>query len=332
MADCAEELCERWRLLAGSAPIRLDDEFAQFTMRILESCLFPAGLGETAQYPAAQCAYLARAGKPGIQDFLPYRDRLPRLAAILEARSIAAMRGAARHAIDRWRRTRPASSFAILDGMHAASDSGSGLSQTEIEDNVRTLISAGFETSANALCWAMFLLSQDEEWRSRVESEADRELADGKFRTGIVDRLVAARAVVEETLRLYPTVPVTVRQANNADEIEGIGIGAGDIVVVSPWLVHRHRLHWSDGDLFDPSRFLPGTRERIARYSFIPFGAGTRVCIGQGFAVQEMTIAVATICRRFRLDPSPGFRIWPLHRVTLQPSGRLSMNLSLRPS
>ena len=87
---------------------------------------------------------------------------------------------------------------------------------------------------------------------------------------------------------------------------------------------------WTDPDLFDPGRFMPGARERIDRFAFLPFGAGPRVCVGQGFAMQEMIIAVASIVRRFRLEPAPGFSIWPSLAVTLQPSGELPVILRKR--
>ena len=102
-------------------------------------------------------------------------------------------------------------------------------------------------------------------------------------------------------------------------------------MVVSPWLVQRHKKLWTDADLFDPSRFLPGAREKIDRFAFLPFGAGPRICIGMGFALQEAVILLAHILQAFRLDPLPGHRPQPMQRVTLRPEGGMPMVLSLRP-
>jgi cytochrome P450 len=112
--------------------------------------------------------------------------------------------------------------------------------------------------------------------------------------------------------------------------LDGRAVAPGSIIVISPWVIHRHRALWDEPDLFDPARFMPGAREKIDRFAFLPFGAGPRVCVGQGFAMQEMMIAVASIVRRFRLVPAPGFSIWPELAVTLQPSGELPVILRRR--
>lgn len=205
-----------------------------------------------------------------------------------------------------------------------------GLSEDEIKANIFTFFAAGFETSALGLAWALYLLSIDPEWRERIEAEADRELPDGHFVEGSLERLTATRAVVEETLRLYPPIPAINRQAIGADELAGEPMAPGTFVIVSPWVLHRHRLLWQEPDLFDPSRFEPGRREAIDRFAFLPFGVGPRTCIGGSYAMQTMTILLATIVRRYRLDLAPGHRVWPLHRVALVPQGGLPMMLNRR--
>ena len=102
------------------------------------------------------------------------------------------------------------------------------------------------------------------------------------------------------------------------------------MVIIAPWLINRHRLLWEEPDAFDPSRFLPGARERIGRFSYLPFGAGPRACIGASFAMQEMIIMLATIVRSFRLDVAPNHQTWPMNHVTLRPRGGLPMILQRR--
>jgi cytochrome P450 len=110
----------------------------------------------------------------------------------------------------------------------------------------------------------------------------------------------------------------------------GRRIRRGALVVIAPYVVHRHRLLWDRPDIFDPTRFLAGTRDRIDRYAYLPFGVGPRSCIGSAFALQEATIVVATITRNFELEVAPGHTVWPVHRVTLRPQGGLPMAVRSR--
>jgi len=209
-------------------------------------------------------------------------------------------------------------------------ETGRGLSEAEVKSNIITFIAAGHETTANALAWSLYLLSQSPEWSERVAAEARRELATGRPRDGAADRLIETRAVVEEAIRLYPPLAAISREAIAADELAGETIAAGTTVVIAPYVLHRHRRLWDDPDVFDPTRFLPGTRETIDRYGYLPFGAGPRICIGATFALQEATLVLAAVMRRFHLQLAPGFAVWPLQRVTLRPRGGLPMRIAAR--
>src|SRR5206468_2101485 len=129
------------------------------------------------------------------------------------------------------------------------------------------------------------LLSQHPHWRARAEQEVDEALSDGAEPGP--DDLPVVRAVIEESLRLYPPAASLTRAALRADRIGDVRIAPGTRVIVSPWIVHRHKRLWTDPGLFDPARFMPGAREKIDRFAYIPFGAGPRICIGMGFAMQE---------------------------------------------
>lgn len=207
-------------------------------------------------------------------------------------------------------------------------ETGEGLSEEELRANIVTLIAAGHETTANALTWSMFLLSQDETWQSRVAREAQGVL------NGSVDaaaeKLVYTRAVIEEALRLYPPIAAISRVAISADELSGERIPAGTLVIVAPYVMHRHRLLWDRPDEFDPTRFLGSARARVNRYSYLPFGAGPRICLGAAFALQEAAILLASIMSRFTLQLAPGVEPEPLLRITLRPRGGLPMIIRRR--
>lgn len=132
-------------------------------------------------------------------------------------------------------------------------------------------------------------------------------------------------------MRLFPPVPFLSRQAIRDDRLGRIKVPRGSLVMVAPWVLHRHRLLWEDPEAFVPERFLPGNRDAIPRFAYLPFGAGPRVCIGQSFSIQEAVILLAHVVRavRFRL-PADHPPVTPLHRVTLRPEHGLRMEATAR--
>ena len=219
----------------------------------------------------------------------------------------------------------------LLTLLLTASDpeTGNGLTDLEVKANIVTFIAAGHETTANALTWALYCLSQDDAARERLQAEVDAAVgADGGF---ALDDFPFARAVMEETMRLFPPVQFMSRQAIRDDRVGRIKIPRGSAVLVAPWVLHRHRTLWDDPEAFVPERFLPGRRERIDRYAYLPFGAGPRVCIGHSFSLQEATLVLAHVARAARLDVAAGHPpVTPLHRVTLRPQHGLRMRVSRR--
>ena len=183
-----------------------------------------------------------------------------------------------------------------------------------------TFIFGGRETTSSALTWAFYLLSQSAEWLERVLAEASR--LDSMTWHEAVDVLMDTRAVLEEALRLYPPIIAITRTALRHTEICGRMIKRGTLVVVPPYVIHRHRLLWRDPDLFDPTRFLPGAKEKIERYTYLPFGVGPRMCVGATFAVQEATLALAILTRQFVVEVAQGEIVWPVQKnFTMRPRG-----------
>ncbi|HEX8417592.1 MAG TPA: cytochrome P450 [Methylobacterium sp.] len=207
-------------------------------------------------------------------------------------------------------------------------ETGQGLTDFEVKANIVTFIAAGHETTANALTWALYCLSQDAAVRERLEREVDAAATDDGFDT---EKLPFAKAVMEETMRLFPPVPLISRQAIAEDRIGRVKIPRNSLVIVAPYVLHRHRTLWDDPDAFVPDRFLGENRAAIPRFAYLPFGAGPRVCIGQSFSLQEAVIVLAHLARavRFSLaaDHAP---MTPLHRVTLRPENGLRMTVARR--
>jgi hypothetical protein len=163
-----------------------------------------------------------------------------------------------------------------------------------------------------------------------VQAEADRELTGPT--PGIADRLVETRAVVEEAIRLYPPIAAISRVALGDDNLNGERVRPGSLIVISPYVLHRHRLLWDRPDTFDPQRFLGSARMEIDRFAYLPFGVGPRKCIGSTFALQEATLVLAMIAKYFSFGLKPGHAVWPTLRVTLRPANGLPMIVRRRSS
>jgi cytochrome P450 len=163
---------------------------------------------------------------------------------------------------------------------------------------------------------------------ARVVEEAQK-VIDGSGQDAAAG-LVQTRAVVEEALRLYPPIIGITRTAVRRTELARRIIERGTMVIISPYVLHRHRLLWRDPDRFDPTRFLPGASRTVERYAYLPFGVGPRMCVGAAFAVQEATLVVATLMRHFVLDLAPGQSVWPVIDFTLRPRDGLHMKATRR--
>ena len=196
-------------------------------------------------------------------------------------------------------------------------------------DNAMTFYLAGHETTANALTWTLYLLSEQPEWQERVAAEARDALGRGEG-ADLPDRVPLLRQVLEESLRLYPPAPRFDRQALAVDHLGGEEVKPGHIVSIWPWLLHRHETLWDDPDRFDPGRFSPERRGGRHRFQYIPFGGGPRLCVGARFATAEALTILAHWLTAWRFDPVPGHEVRVHGMVTLRPAGGLPLLLSKR--
>ena len=196
-------------------------------------------------------------------------------------------------------------------------------------DNAATFYLAGHETTANATTWTLYLLSEQAELQERAAHEALEALESG-VDADLPERLPLLRAVLEESLRLYPPVPRFDREALAQDEIGDYRIEAGDFVSIWPWIIHRHRKLWNDPDAFDPENFSAGRRKEYHRFQYIPFGGGPRTCVGARLALAEALTILAIWLSRWRFQPLDGRDIRVSGMVTLRPKGGLPLVLSKR--
>jgi unspecific monooxygenase len=163
----------------------------------------------------------------------------------------------------------------------------------------------------------VYLLAHLPEVQERIAEEAASALSNSSGESQL-SKLIYTRAVLDEVMRLYPPAYVIVRAARQQDTVAGVEMKPGDLAIIAPWLLHRHRKRWHEPDAFIPERFLPGA-PAVDRFAYLPFGVGPRVCIGAHFALTEATLALAELMRSFRIELVSTRPVLPVAVVTTQP-------------
>ncbi len=188
----------------------------------------------------------------------------------------------------------------------------------EMVDQVAIFFLAGHETSASALAWALYLLAMHPEWQDRAAAEAAAEIAPEKIYFSVLGKLRIARDVFREALRLYPPVPMMVREAACPEHFRDRDVPKGSQIVLSPWHLHRHERIWDKPDAFDPARFGCPNGKKGLRRAYIPFSQGQRVCPGAGFAMAEGPLLLAMLLREYRFELVEGRPAIPVAHLTVR--------------
>jgi cytochrome P450 len=246
-------------------------------------------------------------GWPSPQDFsrARFRKRWTRFIAMLMAERRAAGKSEGAPPRD------------LFDLMGAARDpeTGAAFTDEQLGDQVATMILAGHETTATALFWSLYLLALDPATQDELAAEVQAVAGNGALD---VERLKFTRAVIDETMRLYPPAFLIARAAAGPDTIAGLPVKKRDVILISPWLLHRHEKLWRDPNAFIPPRFMPPSLPPD-RFAYLPFGVGARVCIGAHFALVEATLALGKLIGAFRVELLDKQPVLPVGVVTTQP-------------
>jgi cytochrome P450 len=322
MAAAATDFAERAAGIgAAGAPFDLVPELLRLTLRILGQCLFQRDLTEDAGAIGGALAVVLHHTIDKLGRIVPIPTALPTPKNIRFRAALRALDRVVLSLIDERRkagRDRNDDRGDLLSMLLSArdEDTGEGLSDHQLRDEVMTLLLAGHETTAMSLSWTFYLLSLHPAQRRTLEDELARVLAGRPPRLEDLPRLPYTRMVLEESMRLYPPAWVITRSAEGDDEIGGFRIPAGSNVLVSPYVVHHDPALWDDPEGFDPQRFAGDQ----ARYTYFPFGGGPHLCIGAGFAMMEASIVLATVAQRLRFDLEPGRPVAIEPLVTLRPT------------
>lgn len=332
MTARAAALAAELATLPSGQIVDMAQQMMLVTLDIIAQTMFGADAETDVSAVGAAMDEYQHTVRPNIPDLLGLPRWVPRPDGAKGRRALAQMDAIIRDLIRR-RRNRAAQGGDLGNDMLglllAAVDdeSGGGMTDTEVRDQMATFFLAGHETTATALAWTWYLLSHAPEVEARLHAEIATVLGGRSAVYADFEKLIYTRMVIEEALRLYPPAHTTARLAQADDRFGDLPIPRGTNIVISPWLMHRHRLYWQNPDVFDPENFAPERATERRRYVYMPFGAGPRICIGQGFAMIEAVLILATLAQRLRFRLIPNTRIVPVGKITLRPSPGLPMTI-----
>jgi cytochrome P450 len=304
----------------------MDDEMTRLTMSIISKAIFGVDLGEeSAEVSEAFHEAFAFVTARTMSAFaLPMSVPLPKHRQF--ARSLQIIDDFVGRQIAKGRQQESDTLLSIL--LRARDeDTGAAMSEKQLRDEVVTLFLAGFETTARSLTWGWYLLSRHPHVMDQLSAEVDTVLGGRRPTLDDLFRLNYTRRVVDETLRLYPPTALLGRQIVADDVIGGYRVPAGGIVMLAPYLTHRLPSVWPDPERFDPDRFLPEAVAVRPKSAYVPFISGPRVCLGNNFALMEMTLAFAMAAQRYRLMAVTDTEIGVAFRGSTCPLQPLSLRL-----
>lgn len=319
MTDLTLLLLADWEKAAGR-PLEIVKEMTQLTLRIVAKALFGYDVsGEADVFGRAvevlnECMGHFDPTDPAVRQ--RFRAALTTIQQIV-------------HQIIQERRLHPADQGDFLSMLLLAQDEETGyrMNDRQVRDQVLTLLLAGHETTAKALSWTFYLLTQHSEVEDRLAAELVAVLNGRPPTVDDLPHLPYTWMVIEESMRLYPPIWLLSRVAVADDEIGGFHIPAGSLVAISPYAMHRHPAYWDNPERFDPEHFRPERAVERPAFAYLPFSGGPRLCLGKHFASVEAHLVLATILQHFRLRLLPGHPVVPEALVTLRPHYGLPMTL-----
>ena len=320
------EMLERWRPLAErNEPVDAVTEMRRLTQTIIIRACF-------GDVPAAEVEALGRA----LDVAVGHIDRrlwsavgwleISTPAAIRYQRALGAINAFISRMVSEARRSAPPPR-GLLAALLASSATGEPLTDAELCDELKAILVAGHTTTASALAWTWHVVSEHPDARQQLEEECHALPGGRAPGVDTLPRLGYTRRVIEEVLRLYPPTWVTARMPVEDDTLAGYTIPTGAIVLLSPYVTHRHPAVWDAPEVFDPDRFTPGRAAARPNFAYFPFGGGPRHCVGSAFATTEMQLIVASVTQRYRVTRVSGARVSPLVGLTLRPGPAVPLRL-----
>ncbi|MDZ4762548.1 MAG: cytochrome P450 [Alphaproteobacteria bacterium] len=332
-SSAAQAAADRMKSTAPGALVNVMDEMQRTTLDVIvETILGGRDPGFRHEVVAqAVSDYVDSLGHPDVLDILGLPGWVPRPRDSKGPRAAAALKQAAVDAINR-RRASGDTRHDLLALLLAARDpeTGKGLSDDELRDNVVTFIGAGHETTALTLTYTLYLIANAPEIQERLLTEAQAACGDRPVDSKMIDAMPFHEQVIKEAMRLYPPVSLIDRVALRDVKVGDIEVKKGEIVLLMVYAMHRHEMLWTRPEAFDPDRFSEARSQGRHRFQYMPFGGGQRICIGMKFAYMEAVAILATLVRELKILPNPAHTVTPNIRSTLRPDGGMPLFVQAR--
>jgi cytochrome P450 len=327
MTDSAEQALASWK---GGTVVDIHQEMMSLTLRVVMRALFEIETIETDKIARSLNTVLVNS--TGWRLLLPHFFQYLPLPGMRDVRRAVDEMNAAVYEIIRQRRSgdQVTSRDLLSILMQARDEDGSWMTDEQLRDEVMTFLLAGHETTALALSYALYLLSQNAGAQEKLRHEVDRVLAGRSPSVSEIPSLTFLENVIKETMRLYPPAWTMARTAIAAFELEGYRIPARANVVMSQWIMHRDPKFFPEPEKFDPDRWSTSACQKLPRFAYFPFGGGQRMCIGASFATTEAALILANILRMYQLVSVDEAPVLPVPSLTLRPKGPIRIRVEAR--
>jgi cytochrome P450 len=327
MTDATGSMLEHWQDAATrDQPLDVSTEMMRLTLRVVGQALFSIDLSNEADTVGQAFTALMTPFTDYIYNPLPPLG-FPTPRNLRIQQSIRTLDGVVQDIITERRQGDHKGDLLSMLLLARDEETGEGMNDRQVRDEVMTLLLAGHETTSNALSWTWYLLSQHPDAESRLHTELEQVLGGRIPAVEDLPRLPYTRMVLEEALRLYPPAVGFNRKALAEDEVGGYVVPANTLIWLSPYTTHRHPDFWENPEVFDPERFSPERSAGRPHFAHFPFGGGPRLCIGSNFAMMEAQLILATIAQRYQLRLLPGHQVEPQVLLTMRPRNGLPMTL-----
>lgn len=329
IVDSTAQMLSRWKDFADSGePVDIDQEMMRLTLRIVGRALFSIDLQEQArEFTQAVLTALDHIVYRS-QNIFALPESIPTPRNLRFRRALDVMDELVYRMIaDRRREISPPQDLLTMFLEAREAETGAGMSDTQIRDEVMTILIAGHETVASALTWCFYLLAKNPDVQTELECETRQRLANQPPSRDSYPSLDLARAIFEETLRLYPPAWLITRRSEAGDSFGTYRTPPNSLFIISPYVLHRNPACWEKPEKFSPQRFQQG-KSPTHRFDYIPFGAGPRQCIGDRMALYEAVLILSQISQHYRLKLSPDEPVDLTALVTLRPRHGLNMLLT----
>ncbi|MGO4171785.1 cytochrome P450 [Bosea sp. TAF32] len=331
MEDAALTVAAEWDALPADAEVELTEEMGRLTAAIISRAVFGNNIAREAAQQVIDgfSTYQRHTDSFNLGYFLGADNGWPAFGGKRRRWAIAMVHRVVEGVINAHLAGKgDAGSMVDLLIRRNQKNGGEPLDTTALRNEAATIFMAGHETTATTLTWAWYLLANAPWVRRSVHDEITAACGNRAATLADLPQLRWCRAVIQETLRLYPPVPLLPRQALEADRIGHIDVEKSALVMIAPWLLHRSVDLWEKPNHFLPERFLSGAR--IDPFAYIPFAVGPRICPGMNFGLDEATLCLAILAQRFEVQPREGYKVEPVCRLTLRPKGGLPARIVKR--